>query len=118
MYSRSYNDDTPLPQSHSHLPHGYDGTALIEPPPCQNDTCDECGSPPQESAEECFCNDKKRKPPSLFDNILGIFGGGRLSFDDIGIEDLCLIGLALFLFFSKNRDRECALMVAALLLIR
>ena len=116
MYSRSYNEESPIPQSHSRLPHGYDGTALIDPP-YKKKPIEECCAP-KEIDDECLCEEKRRKPQSLFDNILGIFGGGKFSFADIGIEDICLIGLAMFLFFSKNKDRECAFMVAALLLIR
>ncbi len=35
----------------------------------------------------------------------------------IGTEEILIIAMALFLFFSKDGDRECAIMLAMLLLI-
>ena len=120
MYSRSYNDgETGSSEFRgTRIPTGYDGTAL------SSDGIKDAQSP-CEPACDCDCrNDcresREKKEPSFFDNIIGIFGGKKLGFSLSGIdtEDLLLIGLALFLFISKNHDRECALMIAALLFIR
>ena len=39
------------------------------------------------------------------------------SFTKIGTEELLILALAAFLFFSKDGDRECALMLLALLFV-
>lgn len=39
------------------------------------------------------------------------------SFKKIGTEELLILALAAFLFFSRDGDRECALMLLALLFV-
>ncbi len=51
-------------------------------------------------------------PTSLFGGSLP-FGRGF----KFGAEEILIIGIAAFLFFSKDGDRECALMLVALLFI-
>ena len=124
MYSRSYNDDRGMsfdPRQTS-VPPGYDGTALKDESACeevfQKNAPTDASLGDEEPCDKALHNEGSRSPLS------GLFGlritDLRLSslLSGIGTEELLLIGLSLFLFFSKNRDRECALMIAALLFIR
>ena len=55
--------------------------------------------------------------------LSGLFGGGNIPFlssvkmPRIGIEEILIIGAALLMFFSKNGDKECAIILALLLFI-
>lgn len=57
-----------------------------------------------------------------FSGMLGsLFSGSKLSSfipKDFGFEEILIIGLALFLLFSPQRDIECALLILALIFIR
>lgn len=53
--------------------------------------------------------------------IKSIFSGfdiGKLGLSRIGSEEILIIGLALFLFLSREGDKECAVLLLLLLLIR
>ena len=41
----------------------------------------------------------------------------RLRLPKLGTEEILIIGLALFLFLSRDGDKECAILLALLLLI-
>ena len=43
---------------------------------------------------------------------------GKLSFPKIGTEEILIIGLAIFLFLSRDGDKECAVLLLLLLFIR
>ncbi len=47
----------------------------------------------------------------------GIFGNQTERSFKLGTEELLIIAVAAFLFFSKDGDRECALLLLALLFI-
>jgi len=134
MYSRSYYPDTDIS-----VPENYDGTAFSddfmtsEPKtpkiePVKNEVKfspkePECVS---EESEDCFSPKKEKEHGSLFGiDFGGIFGGlfrgGKLSSiipKDFGTEELLIIGIALFLLFSPDRDIECALLILALIFIK
>ena len=57
------------------------------------------------------------KAPLLGGVLEGIPFLSELKIPKIGTEELIIIGTALFLFFSKEGDRECALILLLLLLI-
>ena len=57
------------------------------------------------------------KSPLLGGVLEGIPFLSELKLPKIGTEELIIIGTALFLFFSKEGDRECALILLLLLLI-
>ena len=53
--------------------------------------------------------------------IKSFFSGmdfGKLSFLRIGTEEILIIGLAIFLFLSRDGDKECAILLLLLLFIR
>lgn len=56
---------------------------------------------------------------SAFSGILGrlIPSSVNLSLPKLGTEEILLIGAAAFLFFSREGDKECALLLLLLLLI-
>ena len=93
MYTRPYRDD-----GRTAVPEGYGGT-LIEPDEA------ECESDEHtEITKEVFggLGGLGRSISSLF----GIQNGVK-----IGTEELLLAGIALFLLFSKNGDKECAIIL-------
>jgi hypothetical protein len=52
----------------------------------------------------------------LFSGVSG-FNLGRLGLNKIGTEEILIIGLALFLFLSREGDKECAILLILLLFI-
>ena len=109
MYMRTYEaNEERIP-----LPSGYDGTAFEKEISEKAEAIEAKESPPPE---------EKTEEVGLFGKIpfLNRFWGAngtKLPFD-LSAEDLVLLGLALLLFFTKDGDRECALMIALLLFIR
>ncbi|MBQ9069978.1 MAG: hypothetical protein IJY23_01345 [Clostridia bacterium] len=132
MYSRGcYGEDADIK-----IPDNYDGTAFMEKdeekaaqsPKLDSFKSDVKISPPesQKETEEVFLNEpqkeKFRFPKIDFGGILPSFFKKDFSLkslipEKIEIEDLLIIGIALFLLFSKNKDIECALMLLALVFI-
>ena len=101
MYQRSYY---PNECEEISVPTGYDGNINFEKPKGDEVACEVSGC------------EGERKPGLL--SHLGLDIGnifGRLEF---GIEELLLIGAAIFLFVSKSRDFECIFILLALLFIR
>ena len=139
MYARSYFGNSEIS-----LPENYDGTAFSEDsiqkdtktPKIEsakneikfspkNDTA-ECSSPCQEDTYECSSPNKQKDKNGLFGidfkgMFKSVFPENKLtSFfsDDFGIEEILIIGTALFLLFSPERDIECALLLLALIFIK
>ena len=93
------------------VPSGYDGTAF------ENEIEEIKEKLTQEEITE-----EKSEDVGLFGKLpflkgAHIFEGIKLPTAFTG-EDLVLLGLALLLFFTKDGDRECALMIALLLFIK
>lgn len=122
MYSRSYypeSTDRPTP------PENYDGTAFMER---------DGGEILNEETVEASVGESKEIPAhksigssglfsggipllsGLFDKG-GLLGGLGLKIPSIGTEEILIIATAAFLLFSKNGDRECALILLLLLFI-
>ena len=53
-----------------------------------------------------------------FGKILGNMNFFKNGISDFGTEELLIIGIALFLLFSKNGDKECSLILLFLLFIK
>lgn len=109
MYTRSYSDDRSTPR----IPSGYDGTALCREP-------DDTVSDATQACEECatsVCNDTEAASISFFDRISGIFGLHKPSKLNIGFEEILIGAVAVYLFLSRDGDKECAIMLALLLII-
>ena len=108
MYTRSYTDTRFSP------PDGYDGTAIrISEPECETQQsraeCENQGDMPVHTQPRGFLSE-------LFGGSLGnLFSG--FSLKSIGIEEILIIIAALYLFFSKDGDKECGIMLFLLLFI-
>ncbi len=105
MYTRSYDEPGKIS-----LPDGYSGTMLEGDP----------REMPKEAAEERDAVSASASPLGAFSSflpkgLLGLFGGGKGI--HIGTEELLILGAAAFLFFAKDGDKECALMLLLLIFI-
>ena len=138
MYSRSYFQG----EADISVPDNYDGTAFlgegaqaeakaprIEPlkiekkfSPKDEERISECGAYPER--DECHYDESGKESCRGFDArgiFSSLFPGAKLSSfipKGFGVEDVLLIGIALFLLFSPERDIECALLLLALVFIR
>ena len=117
MYTRSYTD------TELRIPEKYGGTALdeIEKACAENKPSVECLAHTHTHHEEV--QGTKCEGFSLKDFwnrfTLGECGKGfKGILDGIGCEEILIIGLAILLFFCSNPDRECALILLALVFIK
>lgn len=123
MYSRSYfpeDGKKPAP------PENYSGVALTDEP--MSDTADECF---EASSDELYKDDTcmkevRRGADGFFSKFLPsdspvfrLFGGGGIKslIKDIGTEEILILATALFLLFSKEGDKECAIILLILLVL-
>ena len=129
MYTRSYYTDS---GERINPPENYDGTAFlddgksdggenVQSSAAPNKNPWESPAPTQE-VHACAENESVLSSFSKFPFLSGIFGGSSsllqsLKIPKIGTEELLIIGAAIFLFLSKDGDRECALILLLLLLI-
>ena len=98
MYTREYDIER--------VPEGYSGVALGE-------------LAPEPETRECVAPEPPRKP-GILGGIEAIFKGLIPSVPSgfhIGLEEILIIASAALLFFSKERDSECAIMLLVLLFI-
>ena len=140
MYTRSYKQDgSPA------IPESYSGVAFREPEvePIPEDAPKSVArsadirftspEPPDPkltaAAAEPIPEEKAVEAGGLFSSISeklpfgGIFSGlsginlSKLGLPKIGTEELLIIGLAIFLFLSRDGDKECAVLMLLLLLV-
>lgn len=122
MYSRTYSDD----KSGIIIPDSYGGTALFEAPREENE--EPKGKNPWEEsdAKEASLSVEGGETigASSFLSKLGIanflpniFKNNNFGLQKIGKEEILILATAAFLFFSKEGDRECALMLLLLLFL-
>ena len=103
MYTKNFqygNDTVPIPEK-------YGGTAFDGDSASYSDTTESecCGA--EESCEGSKFSGLFSK--KLFDfGSLPLFKNGKIKF---GSEEILIIALAALLFFSKEGDRECALIL-------
>ena len=131
MYTRSYYPE----EERLTVPEKYDGTALRE-----NVVREQVSTPVREHTEEMrelrapwdipkeedtvpvAAEEKKSIASGLFERLplgrlLGTKDIFKSSLSKIGTEEILLVGVALFLLFSKNGDKECAIMLLLLLFV-
>lgn len=109
MYTRSYKDDEAV----FSLPDGYGGTALT------GDIHKSEMDPPVDEKVMGRVGDGGFLS-RLFPSVLSSFNlgeGGFLRGFKLGREEVIIIATALFLFFSDDRDPECAVLLLLLLFI-
>ncbi len=119
MYTRIYGAD----EKTVSIPENYDGNAFREEPVAEEPKKSEplpapevsCGAPISVKEEEgVFASLLKRLP---IQSIFGNLGIKSLSSFKIGSEEILIVGIALFLFFSKGGDNELAFMLLLLLFV-
>ena len=130
MYTRSYSDDGHgiiIPESYGGTLLREDERVISEDPSGTQAQTDEVTKNPWESEK------KKEKQIHKEDESVGtfsplskipfanylpnIFKNVNLSLQKIGTEEILLIATAAFLFFTKNGDKECAVMLLLLLFL-
>ena len=123
MYTRTYTEE----RSGIIIPDSYGGTALIENIQNEKGNGEDRGKNPWEDEKketnaaneneemaEAFSPLSKIKVPSFLSNILGF---SNFSLQKIGKEEILIIAAAAFLFFSKEGDRELAIILLLLLFL-
>ena len=126
MYTRTYNENV----GEIIIPERYGGTSFgqkEENEPEKLNANDKSKNPwenedihteaPQKSEEtvEASANPSKLPFSGLFTSV---FKNGTLGLQKIGKEELLIIATAAFLFFSKEGDKECAIMLILLLFLK
>ncbi len=121
MYTRTYQSD----EKPTVIPENYDGNAFIEEPAAEiQRSCEVSQETESEAAEVMKCVDKSdsfiqgilKKLP--LQGTLSGLGIRSLSQFKIGTEEILIIGIALFLLFSKGGDIELAIMLLLLLFVK
>ena len=125
MYTRAYDENLGIV-----IPESYGGTALRDDGYSENNEFlseesndktanQKAGIPPDKTAQTA-----KSEPTGSFfsklsfKNFLGnFFDNGKFNLQKIGTEEILIIATAAFLFFSKDGDKECALMLLLLLVL-
>ena len=115
MYTRSY-----YPDSGNTVPENYGGVALSEPL-SSVDTTQNLLKDEQKEAESVNCLGGVSGISSI-PWLSKIFTGvGRITepigIKSFGTEELLIVGVALYLLFSKSGDKECAITLLLLLLV-
>ena len=112
MYTRPFFKD----DESQCVPENYGGTAMSDSGDCEDTRS--AYSPIEES--ECGCGTRcedthadARK--SILDALRD--GGLKGLIPNIGTEEILIIAVALFLFISRDGDKECAIMLLLLLIL-
>lgn len=115
MYAQSYRDTKGFS-----IPEGYDGTAISAE--AEEERTFAPKEPDGATAESVSVGAPEGKRGFLselpFGNFLsGILGKANFGLHKFGFEEILLAIGALYLFFAKDGDKECAIMLAILLFI-
>ncbi len=140
MYSRGFG----IPSSDVKIPEKYDGTALIDIPtedekvnpysiPVFSDTGKkevkispgDISSETSSEVKDYSNENEESKESGIFSfapiKLISKIIPNRLDFGNlvpkIELEEIIILGLAILLFFSKSGDKECALILLALIFI-
>lgn len=127
MYTRNYYTEEP-----SRLPENYSGVTFKEEPPVTEANTVAADAPPKDEIDKIIEKEEANEASApargwlsklsgapLFSSIFSKEGGlfGSLGLSKIGTEEILIIGVALFLLFSKEGDKECAIILLLLLLV-
>lgn len=125
MYSRSYIEEPEVLTP----PANYDGNVFSDEAKYEkNHTCPPTNEDFAQSAASAAAGEATAvgaTPKAPFSSILGfgknifggLFGGGGFRLPRLGTEEILIIATAMFLLFSKEGDKECAILLLLLLLI-
>jgi hypothetical protein len=127
MYTRTYFSEEAV-----RPPENYDGIAFKD---SKSEECEaaaeSCEAPPKENEpiQECAAGEKSGILRTILDKLpfsnlfsgsphgAAIFEKSKKAAERFGTEEMLLIALALYLFFSKSGDKECAIMLVLLIFI-
>ena len=125
MYSRSFYNEK---EEELRPPENYDGNAFKE------QTEQLTKAPPEEAQKPAVCASGEPKHgeggggflSSLFSpsGLSGLFGSkgipliSSLSLPKFGTEEILILASAAYLFFAKDGDRECAILLILLLFVK
>ena len=127
MYTRSYPDK----DGGIYIPESYGGTALREREneieKVQNESPSAANQDDEKKSEATDTPVFSLKEDGLlrgvfkklpFVSVFGdLFENGKFGLQSLGTEEILIIAAAAFLFFSKEGDKECAIMLILLLFI-
>lgn len=126
MYTRSYLCEEKAPE----IPENYDGNAFKYEKTATRIVENEfSGQAEEEKSEEKISKASKtigipqvleKLPLKKLGALFGIEGSKNKEAPafTFGTEEILIIAIALYMFFSKDGDKECAIMLAILLFIR
>ncbi len=123
MYSRNYYEEA---DAGPKLPDNYNGTVFSEeeskstspPQPLKKEETPETATAAAKAEEKEKGGFLSFLPRSIpLPGLLGKIGISSLSLPKIGTEEILIIAVAAYLFFSKEGDKECAVMLLLLLLV-
>lgn len=104
MYTRDYLDTESV-----QIPQGYRGTLLEDRPEEEREQT--------ASRKECESTEASATSSILPKPLRSLFGEKFLRGFRLGTEELLIIAAAIFLLFSKDGDKECAVLLGLLLFI-
>ena len=124
MYTRTYTDEG----GGILIPESYGGTALTQKAKKdESEPREEGGKNPWESQQadtepevkssdsvQASAEISKSRVPAFLSNI---FKNGNFSLQNIGAEEILILATAAFLLFSREGDKECAIMLLLLLFL-
>lgn len=108
MYTRDFQSESDSIQ----IPTNYDGTALFNEAPTQDEACEECSKIVENKEKEPSFLDKLHLK-STFPFLDSVF---KKDFK-IGTEELIIIGVIAFLIFTREFDIETIIILAILLFL-
>ena len=122
MYTRNYYPDT---QERLTPPENYDGCAFIESSSAPSEATLEASYNECENSENKIGQREKTVSAGLGDIpfLSGLFGKGsllgglNLKMPTIGTEEILILATAAFLFFSRDGDKECAILILILVFL-
>ena len=111
MYQRSYPEGYTIPEH-------YSGIAIEECPLCEEEGEAVAVHSVPTTEEECVpCGCGGRGHTALLDKAKGFLSKLPFHLPKFEGEDFLILGVAALLFFSKDGDKECALLLLLLLFI-
>ncbi len=116
MYSRDFDDK----ERTLSIPDSYGGTMLTES--IERQECIDGAPEEKDDSEIASAEEKKSRGFSLFDKLQ--LKGFQLTKEsllskikNIGLEEILIVAVAIYLIFSEDSDLECALILIALLFV-
>lgn len=124
MYTRSYNDNI----GEIIIPEKYGGTSFVQSGTAEEkaDTREDSRnpwekeqihSPSKDETEEAISTSASPSKSGIGGVLSGLFKTDTFQLPKIGKEEVLIIATAVFLLFSKEGDKECAIMLLLLLFL-